>query len=423
MLRSSAKFALPSRRQSGAFPKIASPRTSFPSIERVLGLPRGHVQPGQTLDLNRIQLTDLLSANDGSETEAELFDLAETIVNRVYGNKVYLRGIVEFSNVCEKNCNYCGIRREMPKQALPRYTMPDNEIVECALWAQKQRLGTVMLQSGEVSHPSRINWLIDVITQIRSRSIEADTVHKKGVAVALSVGEQSYDVYRRLFEAGGRRFLLRIESSNPLLYRSLHPADGMHTWEKRMSCLRDLGRVGFQLGTGVMIGLPQQSNWDLAGDILFFKEIDADMIGMGPYVVQADTPTGKVWTELHGREDREEYNRRLLALSSRMIALTRITLGDANIAATTALQAIHPTGRELCLRRGANLMMPILTPTKYREEYQLYEGKPSIHEAAEETHASLVRRVHVAGKEVADDVWGDPPHFTRKQAARADNLQ
>eukprot|EP00727_Mastigamoeba_balamuthi_P006938 m51a1_g2865 putative hydrogenase maturase protein E (435) ;mRNA; r:351089-352715 len=409
---------LPARRQSGpvpTYPSIGPLRTSFPAIERALGLPRGHVRPGATLPLDRIQLSDLLGAEDGSETERELFDLAESVTAKVFGNKVWLRGIVEFSNVCEKNCNYCGIRHDMPEKSVGRYTMPDSEVVECALWAQRQKMGTVMLQSGEVTHPSRIQWLADTISQIRRRSIEEDKERKRGIAVALSVGEQSIDDYRRLFDAGGRRFLLRIETSNPLLYRALHPSDGRHTWERRLQALRDLRRVGFQLGTGVMIGLPDQTLWDLAGDILFFKEIDADMIGMGPYVLQSDTPTGRRWSDLHGSEDREELHRRLFSLSSRMIACTRVVLGDVNIAATTALQAINPIGREICLRRGANLMMPILTPTKYREEYQLYEGKPCIHEAAEDCHGCLLGRVLVAGKEVAGDDWGDPPHFGRKE--------
>lgn len=250
-----------------------------------------------------------------------------------------------------------------------------------------------------------------------------------GMGVSLSVGELSDEYYQKLFEAGAKRYLLRIETSNPKLFATLHPPD--QTFEARLDRLRALKRTGFMLGTGVMIGLPGQTREDLADDLLFFQREQVDMIGTGPYILQRGTPTGEVWEKLYpklsrairGKEDKtataeelqilDTHHAAMFELTTRMVALARLLLGDVNIAATTALQTIHPTGREVALMRGANIMMPILTPTDHRVHYQLYEGKVCVDESAKQCRSCLEGRVAAAGKRIAYGEHGDPPHYLR----------
>jgi biotin synthase len=188
----------------------------------------------------------------------------------------------------------------------------------------------------------------------------------KGLGLTLCVGEQSEETYVRLFEAGAHRYLLRIETANPALFASIHPPE--QKFETRLVCLRKLRKIGYQVGTGVMIGLPEQTLHDLADDILFFKNEDIDMIGMGPFIPHEDTP---LWTSpCPAAAER-------LRLGLMMIAVTRLVLRNVNIAATTALQALDPLGREKALRYGANVMMPLMTPEGPREDYQLYPGSLS----------------------------------------------
>lgn len=235
----------------------------------------------------------------------------------------------------------------------------------------------------------------------------------RGMGVAIGLGELSREYYQDLFDAGAHRYLLRIETANPDLYARLHPAD--HSWENRRRCLQDLKEIGYQVGTGVMIALPGQTFGDLARDLMFFRDIEADMIGCGPYIVQEDTPIGQIWSELHHQGYNEiNYNAELLELCCRFLSLARITLGDVNISATTALQAIHPIGREIALGRGANQLMPILTTTSYRQNYQLYQGKPCIDEGHEDCRSCLTKRVEFAGKLLHLNDWSDPPSYFRK---------
>ncbi|KAL9658652.1 hypothetical protein ABK040_006188 [Willaertia magna] len=372
-------------------------------------------EPGKSIpNLTKEQLVQLLQMEDLVEQRA-LFDFANSITEAVYGTRVYFRGIIEFSNVCQKDCMYCGIRKHMKE--LKRYSMPNDEIVEQALWAYENHFGSIMLQSGELNTKKRLDNLCEVIKEIKEKTGGGDNPHdyNKGLGIALGVGELSKEDYQRLFDAGAHRYLLRIETSNPELYRKLHPNDGNHQWEVRKKCLEDLMEVGFQTGTGVMIMIPGQTLEDLANDLLFFKEIGADMIGMGPYIKQDNTPIGKLWEELYANVDMKEYNRNLFRLSLKMVALARILMKDVNISATTALQAINPAGREIALNSGANMVMPIITPTKYRVDYQLYQGKPCIDDTKEECKQCLTDRVKWSGKQLTLDDWGDPIHYFNKR--------
>jgi biotin synthase len=326
----------------------------------------------------------------------------EDLLQRAYsaklagiGRKVHFRGIIEFSNICAKNCFYCGIRKENEHAA--RFQMTTEEILECAQWALEAGYGSVVLQAGERTDAAFVRFVGDAIRAIQQ-------LEGGALGITLSLGEQSEKTYRRWFDAGAHRYLLRIETSNPALYAQLHPGD--HSWEARRSCLADLRSIGYQVGTGVMIGLPGQTAEDLAGDLDFFRELDVDMIGMGPYVMHAETP-------LAARTPGYDPKRQL-DLSLRMIALTRLSMPDINIAATTALQALHPEGREMGLKAGANIIMPNLTPTRYRSLYTLYDGKPCLDENASLCRDCLAGRIAAIGEEIGYNERGDAPHFFQR---------
>mmetsp|Transcript_30721 Transcript_30721/g.91052 ORF Transcript_30721/g.91052 Transcript_30721/m.91052 type:complete len:721 (-) Transcript_30721:2123-4285(-) len=381
------------------------------------------IQPAAVLDLTKEQIHAILdeTTNKGNTAlEKALYSHADAVTTRFFGDEIYYRGIVEFSNVCKNDCNYCGIRKHM--NGVMRYTMPVEEVVEVARWAFENHLGNIMLQSGELPGEARLRYLTRLVREIREATVAMDRSARGdagkgiadselGMAVSLSVGELPRSDYEALFAAGARRYLLRIETSNPDLYKALHPHE--MSWEQRVRCLQDLKDVGYMIGTGVMVGLPGQTLQDLSGDIRFFKDIGANMIGMGPYITEEGTPTAEAWGMQYGSVDKKAHMKAMFDLTTRMNALARTVVGNANISATTALQAIDPMGREIALRRGSNVLMPILTPTKYREHYQLYEGKPCITDTAEECRRCLNARITMIGKRVTDSVWGDPPNFLK----------
>lgn len=337
----------------------------------------------------------------GSAVSGGLDDLsrrAYEIKTREVGRVVYFRGIIELSNHCRKNCLYCGIRRD--NHAVERYSMSEEEILQAASFAHDAGYGSIVLQSGERTDASFIRFIENILAKIKGSAFS-------NLGITLSLGEQTDETYRRWYGAGADRYLLRIETSNPNLYAKLHPAD--HRFENRIRCLNNIREIGYQVGTGVMIGLPGQTFEDLAADLLFFKQIDADMIGMGPYLPHQETPLGKDAKALD-----ESATRQLMNLSLGMIAATRIQLRNINIAATTALQAIHPTGREMGLLAGANVVMPNITPTRYRSSYKLYEGKPCLDENETMCRHCLDRRIAMIGEQVAYNQLGDSLHFTAR---------
>ncbi|KMQ50266.1 Fe-only hydrogenase maturation protein HydE [Chitinispirillum alkaliphilum] len=328
---------------------------------------------------------------------------AQEVLLSKCGGKVYYRGLVEFSNICSSDCFYCGIRKS--NTAVNRFMLDSEEVVEAAKWCAEQGYGSIVLQSGERSDPPFINYVEEVVRQIKKTTV-SDKL-SAGLGITLCVGEQSRETYRRFYKAGAHRYLLRIESSNPQLFASIHPP--RQTLQSRIRCLEILKEEGFQVGTGVMIGLPGQNLEHLVDDILFFRDIDVDMIGMGPYIVHSGTDM-KVYREAFEENLEENFIRSLL-----MIALTRLTLRDVNIAATTALQTIKENGREQGLDFGANVIMPQLTPVNVRKDYMLYEDKPCIDESKEQCRSCLERRIKSVGREVALDQWGDSPHYARKK--------
>lgn len=349
------------------------------------------------IDYNNLSKADiiyLLNSTDQKEYD-ELMQAAYKVKNDNVGHKAYYRGIIEFSNICAKDCYYCGIRKSNPN--VPRFAMTIDEIVECAELSWKMNYGSVVLQSGERTDEEFVSFVEEAILAIKKMS-------NNELGITISLGEQSENTYRRWYVAGAHRYLIRIESSNNELYKTLHPQD--HDFNERYECLNRLRRVGYQVGTGVMIGLPKQTTEDLANDIMFFKEQDIDMIGMGPYIPHHETPMGENVKDF----DKEKQ----LKLGLKMIALTRLYLKDVNIASTTALQALLHEGREMGLQAGANIIMPNITHTKYREGYQLYDNKPCTDENATMCRACLEGRIGKIGEDIGYNEWGDSPHWKKR---------
>ena len=372
--------------------------------------------------LARPELAALLAMEDEAGIKS-LFDAAYALKVKYCGKRVAMRGIVEAGNVCAKDCYYCGIRRS--NENLQRYQLSADEIVRLAELDAKQDYASLVIQSGEIESEAHTRFIEDVLRRIAPLDL----------GVTLSLGEQTEETYRRWKEAGAARYLLRIETSNPELYATLHPAG--HSWERRVECLRALRRCGYQVGTGVMCGLPGQTYEDLARDIEFFAEMDVDMIGMGPYIPHPDTPLGvlsaKCLVPSAGlkHEDMSESNalgtrhqalgtrHQALTLGLKMIAVTRLHLHDVNIAAATALQALAPDGRERGIRAGANVIMPNITDTKYRRSYQLYAGKPCLDENAGLCKGCLERRLAAIGESVDYGRRGDSLHFRKRTRGSA----
>jgi biotin synthase len=326
-------------------------------------------------------------------------EYADEIRTQQVGDGVSYRGLLEFSNICNYDCYYCGIRGSNSK--VDRYELDAETIIDRALWCADQGYGSLMLQSGQRNDEMFIDQLDYCIQEIKRRSTSSRL--PQGLGITLGIGEQPYEHCRRLFDAGAHRYLLRIETTNRKLYDRIHPEH--QSFDNRLECLRMLKEIGYQVGTGVMIGIPGQSLEMLSEDIQFLKTEDIDMIGMGPYIVHPDSRMAHLGMMEKGS---------LLQLALNMIAVTRIYLQDVNIAAATALQAVIPDGREQGLKWGANVVMPNATPREVREGYQLYSGKPCLNEASTECSSCLSHRIHSVGRTVTLNSWGDSPHAVRK---------
>lgn len=355
------------------------------------------------LNQERLEATDLVRLlTCRGEEEERLFAYTQELRDRRLGNKVHMRGLIEITNRCTKNCLYCGIRSSNAKAQ--RYSLSDEEIVQAALYAYRNHYGSIVLQGGEnqdEAFVARIEKLLVTIKQL--------TDHRLGIT--LSLGEQSRETYARWYAAGAHRYLLRIETTNEQLYQRIHPRNAQHDFHTRLACLRHLQACGYQTGTGVMIGLPFQTVEDLANDLLFFKAMNIDMVGMGPYLEHRQTP---LWTYRDCLMSPTER----LRLGLHMVSCLRLLMPDINIAATTALQAIDPLGREKALRIGANVIMPNITPLSNRANYQLYENKPGMDEGAEESTRKLIASVRESGCEIEWDHWGDSQHFYNRQGKK-----
>lgn len=351
-------------------------------------------------NFDKTDLVSLLNAND-SDTEL-IFKKAAQVKSEFIGNSTYFRGLIELSNVCTKNCFYCGIRKSNTN--VKRYTVTDDEVLQAVKYALDRDWGSVVIQSGERQDGAFVNRIENLLTKIRSLSSQK-------IGVTLSLGEQSVETYEKWLNAGATRYLVRIETSNEELFYKIHPKDNLHNFELRKKALLDLKKTGYMTGTGVMIGLPFQTIEDLADDLLFMKEYDIDMCGMGPYIEHEDTPLFEYKNLLMPVDER-------FKLTLKMIAVLRIMMKDVNIASATALQAINPDGREEGIRCGANVIMPNITPVKYHESYNLYKGKPQIVAETDEYIRQLELQIAEAGDTVGYGKLGDPIHFEKRKKER-----
>jgi len=343
------------------------------------------------------ELKHWLELTDPEELQS-LYRMAYEVKLRNIGKKVSIRGLIEISNICKKNCYYCGIRSGNAN--VKRFRIEPDDVIRSAMWALEHHYGSIVLQSGEVVSDEFSAYIETLVREIRTRS-------DGRLGITLCCGEQTPQVYERWRRAGAHRYLLRIETSDSVLYRRLHPAD--HDFEARKQCLRELRKLDYQVGSGVMSGLPGQTAEQLVRDIRFFEEYDLDMIGMGPYIPHEDTPLGR------GIGMTQEYREHQLMTGLKMIACTRLALPDVNIASTTALQALSPNGREQGLLAGGNVIMPNVTDTCYRPSYQLYADKPAINENSEQSTEALKRKIESVGEQILWDEYGDSRHYLKRK--------
>ncbi len=345
---------------------------------------------------NRTDIVQLLQSDKSSQKE--LFKKAEEIKKKSVGSKVYFRGLIEFSNLCMKDCYYCGIRNSNKK--VLRYNLDDNEILNSSQYAYKQKYASIVLQSGELKNKAFIERIDSLLKKIHQKT-------NNELHVTLSLGEQSEETYKRWFDSGAHRYLLRLETTNQELYSRIHPQNKKHNFHSRLKALESLRTVGYQTGTGVMIGLPFQTYGDLADDLLFMRDFGIDMVGMGPYIEHSDTPMYQYRDQLWPLEER-------FLTSLRMIALLRLLMPEINIAAATALQSIDKMGREKALMAGANVVMPNITPGKYRDNYKLYDNKPCTDENAEDCTNCLTARIGMTGNDIGFNEWGDSIFYNKR---------
>ena len=321
----------------------------------------------------------------------ELWAEADRIRRETVGDAVHLRGLIEISNYCVRRCAYCGLN--VDNRAVQRYRMERNEIIDCAVDAASFGYGTVVIQAGEDYGLTR-DWITGIVQEIKELT---------PLAVTLSLGERPQEELSAWRDAGADRYLLRFETSARELYNIIHPSP-KGTVSDRFAILRNIKALGYEAGSGVMIGIPGQTYESLARDILFFAELDLDMIGVGPYIAHPATPLGNGLVPPAPEQDQVPGGEEM---AYRVMALTRIVRPDANIPSTSALATLNKaTGREKGLMRGANVVMPNMTPRKYRRHYEIYPAKACIDETAEECRGCMRGRIMSVGREVGKGPGG-----------------
>ena len=326
-----------------------------------------------TGSLNHGEYQALIEGRD-AEATARLMELAVQKRQAIYGNTVYIRGLIEVSNICKNDCLYCGIRAGNPN--CDRYRLADEDILSACAEGYELGFRTFVLQGGEDGHFTDER-LTSLLRSIKSRYPDC--------AVTLSLGERSRESYKALFEAGADRYLLRHETATKAHYERLHPAS--LSFDNRMKCLNDLREIGYQVGCGFMVGSPYQTTADLARDLQFIETFKPDMCGIGPFIphkesVFADFPAGTV------------------ELTCYLLSIIRLIHPPVLLPATTALGTIHPEGRELGILSGANVVMPNLSPAAVRKKYMLYNDKVSDGAESAQSKNELVRRMEAIGYEV-----------------------
>lgn len=323
--------------------------------------------------MNKNELTELIKTN-AEDTDKTLLDEAFSLRKKYYGNKVYVRGLIEISNYCKNNCFYCGIRKG--NKNINRYRLSEDEILSCCKNGYELGFRTFVMQGGEDEYFDDAR-MCRIISRIKDKHPDC--------AVTLSLGEKSRETYKAYKNAGADRYLLRHETANENHYKRLHPNE--MSLNNRKKCLYELKEVGFQVGAGFMVGSPFQSAENLAEDLLFLKELEPHMVGIGPFIPHCDTP-------FHNKE------RGGLVLTITMIALTRIMLPKSLLPATTALGTISKDGREKGFMAGANVVMPNLSPLDFRKDYALYDDKAYTGDEAAESINKISENIKKLGLEI-----------------------
>ncbi len=323
-----------------------------------------------------------------SESNLEnLFSFSRTRREEYYGNKVYMRGLIEFTNYCNRGCLYCGISKYNNK--IDRYRLTKDEIFECCDEGDKLGFQTYVLQGGEDPYYTD-EILVDIISTIKKRYPEK--------AITMSFGERSKESYQKMFDAGADRYLLRHETASKDLYNNIH--DNTMSYDNRIECLHNLKNIGYQVGCGFMVNTPTQTNLDLLADIRLIQNLRPEMCGIGPYLSHDDTP-------LSGNESGT------LEQTLVMVALTRLVMPDCLMPSTTALGTLDKLGREKALKAGANIVMPNLSPTVYRDKYEIYQNKICTGDEAAQCRNCIELKIFTTGYEVDMEV-GHHVNFRKK---------
>ena len=329
----------------------------------------------KNFDFTDNELLDILGTD---KYDNVLFKKADAVRREIYGNEVYIRGLIEFTNYCKNNCFYCGIRSG--NKSAQRYRLSHDEILACCKEGYSLGFRTFVLQGGEDTYYTD-KMICEIVSDIKSLYPDC--------AVTLSIGEKSYESYKAFFDAGANRYLLRHETADETHYSKLHPHE--MSLKNRKECLFNLKEIGYQVGSGFMVGSPFQTLENIVCDLHFLQELDPDMIGIGPYITHAQTPF-------------KDYKNGSLDLTLRLVSILRLMVPHALIPSTTALGTIAPNGRELGLKAGANVVMPNLSPVSVRKLYDLYENKICTGEEAAQCRGCLQRRVESAGYKIVTDV-------------------
>lgn len=305
---------------------------------------------------------------------SSLFTISDRVRKKYVGDKVHLRGLIEFSNYCKQNCLYCGLRRD--NKHLKRYRLTEEQIIEFAKKAGELSYKTVVLQSGEDPY-----YTVDKMKYIISE------IKKFDMAITLSIGEKTFEEYKSYKEAGADRYLIRIETTDKNLYKKLDPD---MDWQNRLECIENLRDLGYEVGTGCLVGLPGQTLESLADDILFFKKINADMIGIGPFIPNENTPLA-------------DSQGGTFELALKVMAITRLLMPDVNIPATTAMETLNPKGRIIALQSGANVVMPNVTQGDYRKFYEIYPGKICVNDTPDQCKGCITGKIQSINRSVSSD--------------------
>lgn len=329
--------------------------------------------------MNKDEIVEILTCKS-----ADIYYKKADAIRREYcGNIVHLRALIEFSNFCKKQCLYCGINAK--NKNVKRYRLSEQDIVKSAKYAQKIGIKTIVLQSGE-----------DDYFDVKKMCSIIEKIKELNLVITLSIGEKTKDEYRAYKDSGADRYLLRIETTDENLYKKLHPNSD---FKNRLKCLYNLKKLGFELGSGIMVGLPQQSIESIADDILFFKKIDVDMVGLGPFISNSET-------------ELKNFPNGSYELALRSIAATRLLMPDINVPATTAMETLLKEGRKIALQSGANVVMPNITPQNIRGNYSLYPNKQSVNALDDDSLNLLREEIASIGDSISDD-FGTSLHFKK----------